>query len=160
MPDPQKPLPSHPPPGILRPLYRENHFPDDRPCQGPKGPKSKIKPLETIKNGQNSANQEKIVSQFPRLLEKGGQKWPPGILLGGVPEGSKIVKIREIREIPKNRKIADFWVSDPILGTSGTPPWPPPVTPSGTPKIRSGALKSGLEPILPGFGQNPRFCRF
>ena len=60
--------PQPPPPGILRPLYREKRFPDDRPCQGPKGRYPVTNPLETIKNGQNSANQE-FSGKFPEKTD-------------------------------------------------------------------------------------------
>ena len=66
------------------------------------------KPLETIKNGQNSANQSKNVSPKPRQFEQGAKKTGPKILPERDFGPSKIVKIQDSGKSRKTVFLTDF----------------------------------------------------
>jgi len=73
LPDPVHNLPRK---VLLRPLWVEKHFPNDRPSRGPKCPKSRTNPLEIVKKCRNSTNLNEKTDflHFFHFLAKNRQK--------------------------------------------------------------------------------------
>jgi len=144
-------------PRSIRPLYKEKHFPDDRPSRGPKGRFSRTNPLESIKSVANSAH----AIFFSRVCRDPGRqkfakfarifKVPPREIFRGSRTG--LHRPKSIFLVKKHPELGQ--VPPQILHFSGLfgETWS--VAPS--PKIARGTLVWSRNFKIPPATKNPHF---